>query len=91
MLVFYSQVAYLKEISRDGLSFTSPGCNQRLGDKLKTALFDGLSGDDVDRFFELTTLQSFQDEEVIIEEGDSGDGMFVVASGEVRVEKATID
>jgi len=57
----------------------------------KPALFDGLTDNDVDRFFDLTTLQSFKNEDVIIKEGDSGDGMFVVASGEVRVEKATID
>jgi len=63
----------------------------RPGEDLKPALFDGLTDDDVDRFFHLTTLQSFKNEDVIIKEGDSGDGMFVVASGEVRVEKATID
>ena len=50
----------------------------RPGEDLKPALFDGLTDNDVDRSFDLTTLQSFKNEDEIIEEGDSGDGIFVV-------------
>ncbi len=58
---------------------------------LKTALFDGLSDEEIDHFFQLALRQGFRSGEVIIAEGDPGDGIFVVASGKVRVEKATID
>ena len=46
---------------------------------------------DLDLFFGLASVRTFQVDEAIISEGDPGDGMFVASSGEVRVEKATLD
>ena len=57
---------------------------------LEIALLDGLSAEQVDLFFDLATLRSYGDQEVIISEGDPGDSLFVLSSGRVRVEKATI-
>ncbi|MDP6779128.1 MAG: ATP-binding protein [Candidatus Latescibacteria bacterium] len=63
----------------------------RPADRLNTELFDGLSSGDVDLLFELAELRSYPDSEPIILEGDRGQGIYIVASGEARVEKATID
>ena len=63
----------------------------RLADRLSTELFHGLSSDDVDLLFELAELRSYPPSGPIILEGDRGEGIFVVASGKARVEKATID
>ena len=62
-----------------------------LTDGLDIALFDGLSLEDIDRFLALATRRSFQNDEVIIAEGDPGHTLFIVVSGWVRVEKATIE
>jgi len=60
-------------------------------DGLDIALLDGLSLEDIDRFLALATHRSFQNDEVIIAEGDPGHALFIVLNGWVRVEKATIE
>ena len=58
---------------------------------LASSLLNGLSKDEVQQFYSLAKLHTFEDNDVIISEGDAGDAMFVVVSGRVRVEKATLD
>lgn len=59
--------------------------------EIQIALFDGLSEEDKALFFNLANIRSYDDQQVIVQEGDLGEAMYVVLSGTVRVEKATLD
>ena len=58
---------------------------------LKIEFFEGLPENDVSRVLDLATRSTYSDGQVIIAEGEEGDTLFIVASGRVSVEKATID
>ena len=57
----------------------------------KSPLFAGLVDEEYDRLRALGEHRTFQDDEVIIEEGAPGDELFVIEQGIVRVEKRTIE
>ncbi|MBT3603894.1 MAG: cyclic nucleotide-binding domain-containing protein [Candidatus Latescibacteria bacterium] len=58
---------------------------------IQIALLDGLPLEDRKLFFDLATTRSFEDLQPIVNEGDAGDALYVIASGTVRVEKTTLD
>jgi CRP-like cAMP-binding protein len=53
---------------------------------LSTGLFSGLSPDDADGILKAGERLSFPEGATIFETGDRGDAMFVIASGEARVD-----
>lgn len=55
------------------------------------SLFEDLSASDRLDLFGVSERQTFRHGEVIIKEGDEGDALFVILSGSVQVEKATLD
>ena len=55
------------------------------------ALFEDLTAEEVALFYGLATRRSFADREAIIVEGEVGDSLYIVASGQVQVEKTTLD
>lgn len=50
-----------------------------------SSLFDMLSNDELSAVARLTTLERFEPDAVVFQEGELGDSLFVVASGEVEV------
>jgi signal transduction histidine kinase len=58
---------------------------------LHVPLFDGLADDGKASLFAVASQRTCRDGEVIISEGEEGDALFVVMSGAVQVEKATLD
>lgn len=55
------------------------------------ALLEDLTSEEVALFYGLATRRSFANREAIIVEGEVGDSLYIVASGEVKVEKTTLD
>ena len=53
--------------------------------------FENLSAEEIALFYDLATRRSFVDRDVIIAEGEIGDALYIVASGNVQVEKTTLD
>ena len=53
-------------------------------------LFDGLNQTEKEALFGVCEARSYLDGQVIITEGEEGDALFIVASGAVQVEKATL-
>jgi signal transduction histidine kinase len=60
-------------------------------DNIQIALFEGLSLEDKRLFFDFAKPRSFDAHQAIVTEGEMGDAMYVIVSGMVRVEKATLD
>ena len=60
-------------------------------DDISIALFEGLPEEDKKLFFDLARIRSFEDQAPIVREGEVGDAMYVIGSGAVQVEKATLD
>lgn len=58
---------------------------------LHIPLFDGLSPEGRGSLFSVSEQRTYRDGEVIIAEGEEGDALFLVVSGVVQVEKATLD
>ncbi len=54
-------------------------------------LFEGLSDAERTALFGVSERRACRDGEAIISEGDEGDALFVILSGAVQVEKATLD
>ena len=52
---------------------------------IDTALFQSLSKEEFRRVVSDLTLRHFEEESVIVSEGDPGESMFIVVNGEVRV------
>ncbi|MDX2008792.1 MAG: cyclic nucleotide-binding domain-containing protein [Myxococcaceae bacterium] len=50
-----------------------------------SSLFDMLSNDELSAVAQLTTLRRFERDALVFQEGELGDSLFVVASGEVEV------
>ncbi len=48
-------------------------------------LFEGMSEDEINTFYEGLEVRSYPDGTVVIEEGDSGDSLFMIRSGAARV------
>ncbi|MEW6162714.1 MAG: cyclic nucleotide-binding domain-containing protein [Nitrospirota bacterium] len=49
------------------------------------SLFSSLQKDEIKKIIEKAEIKSFSDSEKVIEEGDSGDSLFIVKSGQARV------
>ncbi len=60
-------------------------------DSLTIPLFENLSDDDRTALLRSATVRPCVDGEAIINEGDPGEGIFVISQGEVLIEKATIE
>lgn len=58
---------------------------------LHIPLLDGLSAEARASLFGVSEQRAYRDGEVIIAEGEEGDALFIVMSGAVQVEKATLD
>ena len=58
---------------------------------IQIALLEGLSVEDRRLFFDLAKTRVVEDHQAIVTEGEAGDAMYVLVSGTVRVEKATLD
>jgi len=58
---------------------------------IQITLLEGLLSEDRTLFFDLARPRSFEDLQAIVTEGEAGDAMYVIVSGTVRVEKATLD
>lgn len=58
---------------------------------LHIPLLEGLGQSDCDLFLELATQINHSDGTEIIREGDPGRGLFLLASGNVSIEKMTIE
>jgi CRP/FNR family transcriptional regulator len=57
----------------------------------RTAMFAGLSGDELRRVAEIASPRRVERREAIFQEGDRADGFFVVATGRVKVFKLSGD
>jgi len=57
----------------------------------KSPMFAGLTQEECLQILALAERRTFQDDELIIEEGAPGDALFVIEQGTVRVEKRTIE
>ncbi len=51
----------------------------------KVPLFDGCAGQVIEDVAEVTTEQAFVDGQAIVQQGQVGNGLFIVVSGSVRV------
>lgn len=60
-------------------------------DTLTIPLFENLGGDDRAALLRSATVRACQKGEAIINEGDPGEGIFIISKGEVLIEKATIE
>jgi HEAT repeat protein len=71
----------------DGPMETLPSLSlmERIVFLLRVPLFADLSPADLERVAEIATEHAYPDGEVIAEQGETGDEMFVVVSGEIRV------
>ncbi len=58
---------------------------------VNVSLFDGLSAPEKETLYSTSDHRTYPDGAVIISEGEEGDSLFIVASGTVQVEKATLD
>ena len=58
---------------------------------VNVSLFDGLSASEKETLYSISEGRTYPDGAVIISEGEEGDSLFIVASGTVQVEKATLD
>lgn len=52
------------------------------------SIFDGLSEEEIEKFIKLMTFKNVKKNEVIIKEGDDGDTIILLLSGEVSVTQA---
>lgn len=57
----------------------------------RIAFLEGLTPQDTASFFQLAAHRTFADGEAILREGDEGQTLYIVASGRVQIEKATLD
>lgn len=57
----------------------------------KTRLFSGLTGEALEGLAPLFVERTYEKEEVIFRQGDQGEALFVLASGQVAVEKEIMD
>ncbi len=69
------QAKELLQTNADGVSFLA----------IDTALFRGLSKEEFRRVVSDLTLRHYEEESVIVSEGDPGESMFIIVNGEVRV------
>ena len=54
-------------------------------------LLSGLSSEEMALFFELARRRTFVNQDVIINEGDVGETLYIIVSGQVQIEKTTLD
>lgn len=57
----------------------------------RTALFKGLSGEDIEALQSATSVKSYREGEMIFFEGDEASGIYIVADGRVKVFKSSPD
>ena len=53
----------------------------------KVGLFSGLNEDDLDRLAEFCVDLIFKKDEILIQQGDKGVGLYVIASGESKASR----